>query len=358
MTIPALPGPRGRGASSNPANRFEPLQIDLCDDADPAEAGSLLAPATRLYRDTARSALARNDSPDIPFATSLNPYRGCEHGCAYCYARPFHEYLGFSAGLDFESRILVKENVAGLLRKELTRPSWKPQVIAVSGVTDAYQPIERRLKFTRSCLEVLAEFRNPVAIITKSDLVTRDLDLLRELHRYRAARVDISLTTLDSDLARALEPRAATPMKRLDAIRRLAAAGIPVGVMVAPILPGLTESEIPAIVQAAREAGAGRAGHIVLRLPHGLGALFEEWLEEHVPDRRQKVMNRVRHLRGGRTNDPRPGTRMSGEGVFAREIRALFDLACRRSGMANDETPLSTGSFRRPMARQLGLFAE
>ena len=250
----------------------------------------------------------------------------------------------------------MKENVAQLLRKELLRPSWKPQVIAVSGVTDAYQPVERKLKLTRACLEVLAEFRNPVSIITKSDLVTRDIDVLSELHRYRAARVDISITTLDADLARAMEPRAATPLKRLEAIRRLAHAGIPVGVMVAPILPGLTESEIPAIVQAAREAGATRAGHIVLRLPHGLGELFEEWLEEHVPDRRQKVMNRVRHLRGGKTNDPRHGSRMTGEGIFAREIQAMFDLACRRSGMPDRREPLSVDSFRRPVARQLGLF--
>ena len=268
------------------------------------------------------------------FESSVNPYRGCEHGCIYCYARPTHEFLGFSAGLDFESRIMVKEDAPELLAKELSSPRWKPQTLVMSGVTDPYQPVERRLQITRRCLEVLARFRNPVAIITKNQLVTRDLDLLGELAEHQAAAVNISVTSLDPKLQRVLEPRTSTPRARLEAIAQLRKAGVPVGVMVAPIIPGLTDHEAPAILQACAEAGAQFAGYIVVRLPYAVAPLFERWLEEHFPDRKEKVLGRIRHLRGGeRLNDPRFKSRMRGEGIFAEQIRALFEAGCKRAGI-------------------------
>ena len=251
---------RRRGAATNPHNRFERIALEADPEfeaacaADPDEPAP--NPRTRFYRDPSRSILAKNDSPDVPFDASINPYRGCEHGCSYCYARPGHEYLGFSAGLDFETRILVKERAPELLRGVLAAPSWRPRVVALGGVTDGYQPVERRLGITRGCLEVFAEFRNPVAVVTKSALVTRDIDLLGELARFDAACVLVSITTLDRDLARAMEPRAAPPRRRLATVEALARAGIPVGVMVAPVIPGLTDHEIPAIVAAAARAGA------------------------------------------------------------------------------------------------------
>ncbi len=353
---PTTPEPiRGRGASRDPKNRFLPLHVERDpawnDPDDPA-------PQTVLLRDASRSAIARNDSPDIPFETSINPYRGCEHGCIYCYARPYHEYLGFSAGLDFETKILVKEDLPELLRAELMSPRWRPQVIAMSGVTDPYQPAERRLRLTRRCLEVLAEFRNPVGIITKNHLVTRDVDLLAELAAVDAAVVSVSVTSLDPELQRVMEPRTSIPARRLKAIETLAAAGIPVRVMVAPIIPGLTDHEVPAIIEAAAAAGATGAGYTILRLPHAVKELFAEWLEQHFPDRAGKVLNRVRSMRGGRLNEPAFGRRMRGEGVFADQIRSLFDVSCRRVGF--DRTRrlrLSTDAFRRPdTAAQLGLF--
>ncbi|MEE2663628.1 MAG: PA0069 family radical SAM protein, partial [Myxococcota bacterium] len=270
--------PRGRGITSNPAGRFERLQY-VADretlesdrlDAETDPDGSASQIPTLYLRDPSRSAISTNDSPDIGFAASLNPYRGCLHACAYCYARPTHEYLGFSAGLDFETRILVKEQLPQLLRKELCAKRWQPQVIAMSGVTDAYQPIEHELGLSRRCLQVLAEFRNPVSVITKNALVARDADLLAELAAVDAASANLSITTLDPKLARALEPRASQPHQRLLAIEKLAHAGIPVGVMIAPVIPGLNDHEIPAILAAAREAGATSAGLIMLRLPYGL----------------------------------------------------------------------------------------
>ncbi|MGZ7039747.1 MAG: PA0069 family radical SAM protein, partial [Thermoanaerobaculia bacterium] len=253
---------KGRGASWNPQNRFEKLEYVVDDDAerDPS------APKTIYLRDPTRTIIAYNDSPDVGFEASINPYRGCEHGCIYCFARPTHEYLGMSAGLDFETRILVKEDAPALLREELNAPRWKPQVIAISGVTDPYQPVERKLQITRGCLEVLAEFRNPVAIITKSHLVTRDIDHLKELAKFNAISVSVSVTTLDPKVASIMEPRAATPELRLAAIEELASAGIPVNVMVAPVVPAITEHEMPAILAAARKAGARSAGFVVLRL--------------------------------------------------------------------------------------------
>jgi DNA repair photolyase len=267
-----------------------------------------------------------------------------------CYARPTHEYLGFSAGLDFETRILVKERAPELLRQRLAAKSWKPQVVALSGVTDPYQPAERRLELTRRCLAVLAEFRNPVAIVTKGFLVTRDADLLAELARVDAASVSVSITTLDPELQRRMEPFASPPGKRLLAIEKLAAAGVPVGVMVAPVVPGLTDHEAPKILEAAAAAGARFAGRVVLRLPHGVAELFESWLALHYPERREKVMGRIRAIRGGAAYDARFGVRQRGTGFWADEMAALFDLARRRAGIAERGPTLSTAHFRRPAA--------
>jgi len=335
----------GRGASNNPTNRFETIRLERDEEWDPAQD---LAPGTLLLRDSTNTIINHNDSPDVGFETSVNPYRGCEHGCIYCFARPTHEYLGFSAGLDFETRIMVKENAPELLRKELSSRKWKPQVVVMSGVTDCYQPVERKLKLTRRCLEVLAEFRNPVAIITKNILVTRDIDLLASLASDNAAAVNISVTTLDPTLTPKLEPRAPLPNARLGAIAELSRAGVPVGVLVAPVIPALTDHEMPAIIAAAVHAGARWAGYVPLRLPFGIKGLFETWLQQHFPDRKDKVLNRVRALRGGKLNDPRFGTRMRGEGVFAEQLEALFVLSCRKAGLTSARPELSTASFHVP----------
>jgi DNA repair photolyase len=345
--------PRGRGTSENPPNRFERLAyLPVIESPDDQER----AVNTQYLKDASRSLLTTNDSPDVGFDASINPYRGCEHGCIYCYARPYHEYLGFSAGLDFETKILIKEDAPELLRAELASPKWRPKVVAISGVTDAYQPIERKLGLTRRCLEVLAEFRNPVIIVTKNQLVTRDIDLLKELASFDAASVCVSVTTLDAELARVMEPRTSTPANRLSAIQSLSEAGVPVRVLAAPIVPGLTDHEIPSIIQAAAKAGARHAGYVVLRLPHGVKDLFEDWLEENFPDRKKKVLNRIREIRGGKLNDPNFGSRMKGEGVFAEQIKSMFMLACRRSGIESGGRELSTAAFRRPAQPQLRLF--
>jgi DNA repair photolyase len=348
---------RGRGTAANPANRFVQQEIeadgDWLDTLDD-EPG----PRTQFLRDHTRGIIARNDSPDIPFAASVNPYRGCEHGCIYCFARPTHEYLGFSAGLDFETRILVKHDAPELLRRELASPRWEPQPIAMCGVTDPYQPAERRFQITRGCLQVLAEFRNPVSIVTKNHLVTRDMELLAELASHHAASVNLSITTLDEKLQRVMEPRASTPARRLEAVRRLAAAGIPVRVLVAPVVPGLTDHEMPAILAAAADAGASAASYIPLRLPHGLKGLFEEWLGTHFPDRKDKVLNRIREMRGGKLYDSEWGTRMRGEGVFADQYEVMFGALTRKLGLVRHFPALSTAAFRRPHnpAGQMGLF--
>ena len=341
---------RGRGAATNPGNRFLPLVVEreswtLAEDP---------APDTVLLRDDSRSIIATNQSPDVGFEYSVNPYRGCEHGCAYCYARPTHEYLGFSAGLDFETRLLVKHEAPVLLRERLSDPRWSPRPIVFSGVTDAYQPVERRLRITRGCLEVLAEFRNPVSIVTKSHLVTRDADLLGVLAGERAARVFLSVTTLDRELARKLEPRAASPARRLDAIRRLSGAGVETGVMIGPVIPGLTDHELPGIVEAAAAAGAAAASFIVLRLPFGVKELFSEWLQRHCPNRAARVLERVRDVRAGRLNDPRFRSRMRGEGPYAEHIRSMFEVATRRHGLDRKLPPLSTKSFRHPGSTSQG----
>jgi DNA repair photolyase len=340
---------RGRGASWSPANRFEKLHVDLNDfdvvDAD-CEPNEQPRRETQYFRDGTKSIITRNSSPDVGFETSLNPYRGCEHGCIYCYARPTHEYLGFSAGLDFESKIMVKMNAPELLRAELESPRWQPQTLVLSGVTDPYQPVERKLRITRGCLEVLATFRNPVAIITKNRLVTRDVDFLSDLAKRNAVAVNISVTSLDPNLQRVLEPRTSTPQARLEAIRQLRSAGIPTGVMVAPIIPGLTDHEVPRILDACAKAGAQFAGYTVVRLPWAVAPLFEHWLEEHFPERKEKVLGRIRALRGDRLNNSKWHTRMTGEGIFAEQIASLFKVGCHRAGIES-RPKLSTAAFRR-----------
>ena len=340
---------RGRGAAANPRNRFERIDVDFEPGESAAERGDV--PPTQLFRDDSKTVLSRNDSPDLGFEYSLNPYRGCEHGCIYCYARPTHEYLGFSAGLDFESRILVKERAPELLREALLSRRWKPQVIVLSGVTDPYQPVERKLRITRRCLEVLAEFRNPVAIVTKNHLVTRDIDLLRELGRFGACGVFLSITSVSPSLSARMEPRASTPRRRFEALRELSEAGIPCGVMAAPIVPGLNDDQIPAILEAAADAGARRAGYILLRLPHGLRELFSDWLATHFPERRERVLNRLREARSGRLNDPRFHRRMKGGGEYAEQIGRLFETSRRRAGLDGGHGRgvggESTAAFRR-----------
>jgi DNA repair photolyase len=349
----AIASAGSRGATSNPPNRFETLVLERDADWDPEEEP---LPRTQFFKDRTSTIISRNDSPDIGFETSINPYRGCEHGCIYCYARPFHEYLGFSSGMDFESKIMVKEDAPKLLRKELSSPKWKPQLIALSGVTDCYQSVERKLKLTRGCLEVLAEFRNPVTIVTKNFLVTRDIDYLSDLARHEAAAVYISLTTLDSELRKVMEPRTSPPAARLAAINALSKAGIPVGVLLAPVIPGLTDHEVPQLLEAAAKAGAREAGYIILRLPHAVAPLFEQWLQRHFPDKKDKVLNRVRGMRGGRLNDPEFGKRMRGEGIFAEQIAQLFDVARRKAGLTERMPELSKKAFRRPAGMQMEFF--
>lgn len=383
------PGPPfdARGAASNPKNRFDHTEyipdpdemgdweddpgdpdppssedesadpgVSRAGDTNPAfRPGLARRPRTVFLRDDTQTIITRNNSPDVGFEASINAYRGCEHGCAYCFARPTHEYLGFSAGLDFETKIVVKYNAPELLRAELSKRSWKPEVLAMSGVTDCYQPIERRLGLTRRCLEVLAAFRNPVGIVTKNHLVTRDIDFLSELARFQAVSVIISVTSLDADLARILEPRASRPVRRLKAIEELSAAGIPVRVLMAPVIPGLTDHEMPAVFDACVKAGARDCGIVPLRLPWAVAPLFEKWLDRHVPGVKDKVLGRIRSMRGGKLNDSTFGTRMRGEGFFAEQIHALFKIARHKAGFPRDIPELSTASFRVPSA-QMELF--
>jgi DNA repair photolyase len=359
MSTPPSPAPiAGRGANVNPANRFEPLHVEADGDwldAEFAATGSVPHPRTQFFHDGTESILNRIDSPDVGSGWGLNCYRGCEHGCAYCFARPYHEYLGWSSGLDFETKILVKSRAPALLRAELSSRKWRPEPVLMSGATDCYQPIERRFRLTRGCLEVLAEFRQPVGIITKNFLVTRDLDLLAELARWQCVSVTLSVTTLDADLAGKLEPRAARPEHRLRAIRLLADAGVPVGVMVAPVIPGLTDHELPAILDAAAAAGATHAGLVTLRLPHSVKDVFLQWLGDHEPGKQERVLARLRELHGGKLYNATFGDRMRGQGIFAEQIRQLFEVARRRAGLQTGHPELSTAHFRPPGGQQLEL---
>jgi len=341
---------RGRGTAENPADRFTELLVERDPEAPPD------APPTVVYVDHSRTLLSKNDSPDLPFEWSANPYRGCEHGCVYCYARPTHEYLGLSAGLDFETKLFAKQDAPKLLRAELSKPKWEPKVVAFSGVTDCYQPVERTLKIMRGCLEVMAELRHPTGIVTKSALVTRDIDLLQELARHRAVMVCITVTTLDDELAAALEPRAARPMKRLETIETLTRAGVPVAVMVAPVIPGLTDHEIPAILAAAAARGATRSGWQLLRLPYGVKDLFAAWLARWRPDRAEKVLHRIRELHDGKLNEAQFGKRMRGEGPFAEQLDRLFKVFAKKHGLLQRRYDLDASSFRRPAPAQGNLF--
>ena len=339
-----MPRRRGRGASFNTPNRYEPLTVTPDPSALPAE--ELRQVPTRLFQDTTRTILAANNSPDIRFTYSVNPYRGCERGCIYCYARPTHEYLGWSAGLDFETRILVKKNAPLLLGRAFEKPSWQPQVVCFSGNTDPYQPVERTLKLSRECLKVFLRHRNPVAIITKNHLLTRDIDILGELAKRNLVRVSISITTLRPEVARAMEPRTSIPQRRLNAVKRLAEAGIPVGVNVAPVVPGLTDEEMPAIIRAAAERGATRAGYALLRLPGPVAPLFVDWLGKAFPERKEKVLRRIKDLRRGHLYQSAYEQRMRGQGIWADTLAYLFRMTCQSMGMNQPSIPLSTNQFR------------
>lgn len=354
---PQLKAKKGRGAVSNLQGRYEVEVREDFDDSWPDgddETGDSAAPVwkTEVFTEEARTILSRNASPDLPFGVSLNPYRGCEHGCIYCFARPTHSYLNLSPGLDFESKIFAKVNAPELLRRELTKPSYVPEPIALGVNTDAYQPCERELKLTRRVLEMLQECEHPVALITKSSLIERDIDLLAPMAAKGQAVAAVTITTLDPAIARTLEPRATAPARRLRTIRTLTDAGIPVGVSIAPVIPFVTEPDLERVMEASVEAGAISASYIVLRLPWEVSPLFQEWLQAHFPDRAQRVMNRVRDMRNGRDYDSKFATRMHGEGVWADLIRQRFEKSAARLGIgshARDFKSLDTSRFRRPV---------
>ncbi|MDH3284653.1 MAG: PA0069 family radical SAM protein [Acidobacteriota bacterium] len=343
---------RGRGAVSNPAGRFEKFETEACDDGwGGLEREIARAPrsvATEVTEERARTIIATNDSPDIPFDRSINPYRGCEHGCIYCFARPSHGYYGLSSGLDFETKIFAKTNAAERLEAALRRPGYLCEKIALGSNTDPYQPTERRLRITRSILEVMVRFRHPVSVVTKSHGIVRDLDLLRELAADGLASVYVSITTLDTELASSMEPRASTPERRLAAVERMAAAGVPCGVLFSPVIPGLNDHELESVLEAAAGAGASSAGYLVVRLPFEIKDLFREWLETHYPLRAGKVMSLIRSLRGGRLNDPRFGHRHRGTGRYAEMLKARFGVATRQHGLGGKGPRLSTELFRVP----------
>jgi DNA repair photolyase len=340
---------RGRGAVSNRAGRFESLAVEAVDDGWGVQDEPLPPLETTVLPEPAQSVITHNTSPDIPFDQSINPYRGCEHGCVYCFARPSHAYVNLSPGLDFETRLFFKKDAAERLREELGRRSYRCSPINLGANTDPYQPLERRLGITRSLLEVLAESRHPVTIVTKSALVVRDLDLLKQLAAERLTRVFVSITTLDDELKRRMEPRAASPAARLATVRKLSEAGIPTGVMFAPVIPAINDHELEDVVAASAEAGAATAGYLLLRLPGEVRDLFYEWLETHYPERANRVRNRIRQLRGGRDNDPRFGARMRGQGPWADLLRRRFESACRRHGLEHGRAkPLETALFRPP----------
>ena len=345
---------KGRGAAGNPQGRFESWEREPEFD-DPERETS--RPVTTVTLQRARSIITRNDSPDVPFTQSINPYQGCEHGCIYCFARPSHAYLDLSPGLDFETRLFAKENAADLLREELSRSGYRCEAIALGTNTDPYQPIERQYRITRALLEVMREFRQPVGIVTKAALVERDIDLLAPMASEGLAQVFISITSLDAELSRRMEPRAAAPPRRVQALRRLSDAGIPCGVMVAPVVPFLNDTDLERGLEAAREAGAAMAGYVLLRLPHEVKGLFKDWLCRHYPMKASHVMARLRDMRGGREYDSTFGRRMSGEGEYAKLLAARFDAACRRLGLnERGMGGLDTSRFKLAGGRQASLF--
>ncbi len=357
--VAPLKAQKGRGAVSNLSGRFETQTTEIVDDgwwqdddSDQIKVAATHVTQTHVTHEMAKSILSRNESPDLPFSVSLNPYRGCEHGCIYCFARPTHAYLGLSPGLDFETRLFAKVNAAELLRRELAASSYVPSSIALGVNTDAYQPCERKLQLTRQVLQVLHECKHPVGLITKSSLIERDIDLLSDMASQKLAVAAITITTLDHDIARTLEPRAASPTRRLETIRRLANARIPVAVSVAPIIPFITEQELEKVLTAAVEAGATSAGYTILRLPWEVNPLFQQWLETHFPERAKRVMNRVRDMRGGKDYDAHFGSRMRGEGVWADMIRQRFEKTISRLGIDRSArfSTLDTSKFRKPLS--------
>jgi len=358
-----VPPAKGRGATFNPANRFRREAREAVEDGwevpgvapDDDDAPPPLKTVVRIV--PARTIISRNESPDIPYTQSINPYQGCEHGCIYCYARPSHAYLGLSPGLDFETRLFAKENAADLLREELSRPGYRCELIALGANTDPYQPIEREQRITRGVLEVLWEFRNPVGIVTKGSLIERDLDLLEPMAREGLVQVFISIGTLDGEIARTLEPRAAAPYRRVETVRRLSELGVPCGTLVAPIIPFLNDKDMEAVLEAVSEAGARMAGYTIVRLPWEVKDLFKDWLERNYPLKAAHIMARIRDMRGGRDNDPRFGSRMKGEGEYADLLRKRFELACKRLGLnPGARNRLDTTKFRRPDSPQKNLF--
>ncbi|WP_234409521.1 PA0069 family radical SAM protein [Ideonella sp. B508-1] len=353
-------GQKGRGTVWRIQPRFDGQTRQEADDGwggledDRLRSEEAAAPATVVVEEQVRSILSRNDSPDVGFDLSINPYRGCEHGCIYCYARPTHSYLGLSPGLDFETHIVGKVNAAQRLRQALSKPGYRPVALNIGSVTDAYQPAERQLRITRSLIEVLAEFRHPFSIITKSAGIMRDIDLLAPLAAQGLVAVYLSVTTMDPALARILEPRAASPLRRLEAMSALTQAGIPVGVSVSPVIPFLNEPDIERVVEAAAAAGASSGFSIPLRLPWEVAPLFEQWLGTHFPERAGRVMARLRDMRGGKVNDARFGHRMRGEGVWADMMRQRFAAACRRHGLVQQRTPLDDSRFEAPARASKG----
>ncbi len=337
----------GRGARTNASGRYERFAHEAFDDGWTREEVQPLE--TVVTPELAKSIISTNQSPDVSFDQSINPYRGCEHGCIYCYARPNHAYVGLSPGLDFETKLFVKANAAELLEAEFSKPSYRPKTIMLGGVTDIYQPIERGYGVTRAILEVMERWRHPVSLITKSQLVMRDIDVLARLAERGLAKAAVSVTTLERRIARVMEPRAAAPHRRIEAIRALTQAGVPVTVMVAPIVPAINDSEIEAILEEAAKAGASSAGYVVLRLPREIKDLFREWLHAHFPDRATRVMSIVRQMRNGRDYDPEWGKRQKGEGPYARLIADRFTRALRRLGLDKPRLPLDTTQFRRPL---------
>jgi len=340
---------KGRGAVTNATGRFEHLKLECFDDGWGTFESQILEPLrTEVSVDSSRSVIARNTSPDIPFDQSVNPYRGCEHGCIYCFARPSHAWLGLSPGLDFETKLTVKPEAAERLEKELANPSYRPKTLAMGTNTDPYQPVERNMKVTRGILKVLLRTRHPVTIVTKSNLILRDLDILEDMARLRLVSVMVSVTTQDRNLARKMEPRAPTPARRIEAITTLSTAGVPTGVLAAPMIPALNDAELESILEICSDAGAGFAGYVLLRLPLEIKDLFEEWLDANFPDRKAHILSLVRRTRGGRLYDSAWGLRQKGTGVYADLLKQRFSMACKRLGLNRNHWELDTSLFRRP----------